>query len=69
MFEVFKTNVEEAEEATSIIERLQEEIPGARINIDLQDCDHVLRIEGGQFSVPQVMNLLQVEGYDCSVLE
>ena len=49
MIEIFKTNIREAAQADNIIALLLQHFPGSRINIDLYDCDKVLRVEGGDF--------------------
>lgn len=43
--EVFKTNVKSTDVAQFAIQKLKEVLPDAKINFDLDDCDHILRIE------------------------
>jgi hypothetical protein len=43
--EVFKTDVESFAKAQFVTRNLKELIPHAKINFDLDDCDHILRIE------------------------
>jgi len=43
--EVFKTNVNSKSATQSIIHQLEEIVPGAKINFDLEDCDKILRVE------------------------
>jgi hypothetical protein len=43
--EIFKTSVQETEEATKIIKLLLAYFPHYKINFDLSDCDNILRIE------------------------
>lgn len=69
MIEVFKTNVETAGDASSIIQMLLRHFPASRINFDLQDCDKVLRVEGKDFSSDKVMTLLRENGFHCAILE
>lgn len=69
MIEVFKTNVDEANEARKMIGLLKEHFPASRINIDLHDCDKVLRLEGQDFQPGQVITLMTENGYNCSILE
>ena len=45
MVEVFKTNVQEADESDKIILKLLEHFPDSQINFDLDDCDKILRFE------------------------
>jgi hypothetical protein len=69
MVEVFKTDVQETEEADQLVALLQEHFPGSRINFDLHDCDKILRIEGKHCIPSQVEVLVQQNGYSCNVLE
>jgi len=69
MIEVFKTNIEQASEADMLLKFLQQHFPGTKINIDLHDCDKVLRIEGKNFAPVHVMRLVKEKGFYCSVLE
>jgi hypothetical protein len=68
MIEVFKTSVKEQEQAEMILSTLVNSFPSIKINFDLQDCDHVLRVEGSGFSIVEIINLLQVNGHHCEVL-
>ena len=68
MVEVFKTNIESVEEARRIKEMLMDHLPHCRINIDLEDCDKVLRIEGN-LSVDEVIAVIEHYNYQCEVLE
>lgn len=67
--EVFKTNVTELYEAEKIIAKLQQHFPGSRINIDLEDRDKVLRVEGKDLIAGKVIVLLKENGFTCNILE
>lgn len=69
MIEVFKTDIREATQADGIIALLLQQFPGTRVNIDLHDCDKVLRIEGKDFLPDAVMQLVSDNGFMCGVLE
>lgn len=66
--EVFKTNVPDTMVAGLLITRLQRLFPGSRVNFDLEDCDKVLRVEGGDICCEQIINMLKDTGYDCGIL-
>ena len=51
MIEVFKTNIKKASKAKRLIGLLAHHFPGSKVNIDLHDCDKILRIEGQHFLV------------------
>lgn len=66
---VFKTNLENPE----LINRagpLLQNIRGInRWNVDMNDCDNVLRIESTELSPRSVENILQNAGYYCEELQ
>lgn len=67
--EVFKTNVQEHEEAQKLVALLREHFPETRINFDLDDCDKILRVEGRNFKVGIVIRLVNENGFHCALLE
>jgi hypothetical protein len=69
MVEVFKTNVALQEQACKLLGLLLQRFPSSRINFDLEDCDKILRVEGHDFIIDDVMLLLRREGFACSVLD
>lgn len=69
MVEVFKTNITEEHIAAFILERLQKEIPEARISFDLEDCDKILRIESPAITIQHITKQVQKLGFYCEVLE
>lgn len=68
MVEVFKTNIERSEEAERIIRLLQGRFPNCQINMDLEDCDKILRIKG-QVHPSAIINLVESNHYRCEVLQ
>lgn len=69
MVEVFKTNVQETEQARELVILLQQYFPHSKINFDLDDCDKVLRIEGNNFIGDKVMMFVKANGFYCNVLD
>jgi len=65
MVEIFKTNVEINTDANAIVSILQRQFPDCKINFDLEDCDRILRIEGGRFN-PKQITLKSSRIYLCS---
>lgn len=70
---VFKTDVSNTVRSRLIIRSLMRQLPETKINFDLDDTDHVLRIEkGGQdLGIDHVMDvilLLNKYGHQCEVL-
>ena len=69
MVEVFKTNVVKQEQARQLLGLLLQRFPSSKINFDLEDCDKILRLEGHDFIVDDVMRLVRKEGFASSVLD
>jgi len=68
MVEVFKTNVRAKTEAKTLIRLLNKNFPTYKINIDLADCDKVLRVEGVQPEPFEIIGLVAKNGYLCEAL-
>lgn len=66
---IFKTNLHNP----ALVNRIQpviQNLPGIkRWNVDIQDCDNVLRIEAIQLSPRSVEAVLQNAGYYCEELQ
>jgi hypothetical protein len=69
MVEVYKTNIQDKDSADKIVIELLEAISGFRINIDLDDCDKILRVEGDKFCHDAITKFLQQKGFSCEILE
>ena len=69
IIEVFKTNVTDASQADQLVALLSQCFPGSRINFDLHDCDNILRVEGRNFNIQEIMTIVQERGFSCTVLE
>ena len=68
--EVFKTDVESFVKAQSVTRKLKELLPQAKINFDLDDCDHILRIEAlhSEVDVHQIVDYINSMGIEIEVL-
>jgi hypothetical protein len=68
--EVFRTNVCDRGDATSIIAQLSIRQPECLINFDLDDCDRILRIESRskEINIQSVIEVLKNNHFDCEVL-
>lgn len=69
MIYVFKTSVKTEKDIRKLAPELDELLPDARWNFDLDDCDNILRIESRDTIAEQVITLLLVTGFDCEELE
>lgn len=66
---VFKTNLENPELINRAGPLLQNIHGIRRWNVDMNDCDNVLRIESTELSPRSVENILQNAGYYCEELQ
>ena len=69
MVEVFKTNVECDAEAEEVVLMLKGRLPGCRINIDMHDCDRVLRVEGHPICPDEIIQWVGAKGFNCIPLD
>ena len=65
---VFRTNVEETQQADLIIRDLNRFLDLGHVNFDLDDCDNILRIEANELTNGQIEFLLKNLGYSCEAL-
>ncbi|TWR28608.1 hypothetical protein FPZ42_05195 [Mucilaginibacter achroorhodeus] len=69
MIEVFKTNVQKAAQSRLMIKMLKVHFPASHINFDLEDCDKVLRIESKEICAQRIIQLLNLNGHYCAILD
>ena len=71
MVEVFKTNIEDTPTAEHISGQLHRKFPDYRVTFDLDDCDHILRIESSTspVEVDGVIRAVQYCAVEIAVLE
>jgi hypothetical protein len=69
--EVFKTNIHDKHSVQLIIQKLREVFPRAAINVDLDDCDKVLRVafRQGHIDSALIVHLAAEGGFEIEVLE
>jgi hypothetical protein len=68
MVEVFKTNIKKTGQSKVLIEELLRHYPESEVNIDLDDCDNVLRVEGNDICPHKIIELVTFNGYECEIL-
>ncbi len=70
MIEVFKTNIQTPEEASRIKESIRNRFPTYLVNMDLEDCDKILRVKGeGTLAVEDICQMVIDSGFSIEVLE
>jgi hypothetical protein len=68
LIEVFKTNVQEESQDKRIIGLLRKNAI-KKVNFDLDDCDRILRVESRNIDCSKITKLLNLEGFECEVLD
>ncbi|REA63191.1 hypothetical protein DSL64_06135 [Dyadobacter luteus] len=69
MIYVFKTNVENKSEVAALAPCFNQLIAVGQWSFDLEDCDHILRVETSVEKVESIVGLLLREGFECEELE
>lgn len=68
MVHVFKTSVLTEIQISKLRPELDELLPDAKWNFDLDDCDKILRIDTSSDIADAVTTLLLTSGFDCEEL-
>lgn len=69
MTEVFSTNIENHPHALIVAGMIRNVFPDYRVNFDLDDCDHILRIQSSHdINVPAVLKIVRFAGFNAYVL-
>ena len=66
---VFKTNLTDANHIGTIGSSLNVHPAISKWNVDLQDCDNILRIVANNIEPKEVENILSNAGYYCEELQ
>lgn len=69
MVEVFKTNVEQQNQAVILLADLLQRFPSFAINFDLEDCDKILRVKGKNIPAEEIIDVLRSNGLQGQVLD
>lgn len=66
---VFKSNISTYVDVLQIQPPLDQHPGITRWNIDIDDCDHVIRIVTPNLTAADIQELVNGQGYQCSELE
>jgi len=69
MIFVFKTSVKTKIQAKKLRPHVDNVLPNAKWNFDLDDCDKILRIDSEENVVLKIIALLNIHNYTCEELE
>ncbi|MCF3110345.1 hypothetical protein LL912_16290 [Niabella sp. CC-SYL272] len=68
--EIFKTNVLNRPVAAKLVQCLEALLLEAKVNFDLEDCDHILRVETPEtIDATLVRNCIAHHGYKAEPLQ
>jgi hypothetical protein len=68
MIFVFKTSVKTKKQIKTLKPQIDNVLPKARWNFDLEDCDKILRIESEENVVNEIQKLLNIHNFYCEEL-
>ena len=66
---ILKSNVSTYSDLLQIQHPLDHHPDIIRWNIDLDDCDHVIRVVTPNLTIADVCELININGYQCSELD
>ena len=69
MIYVFKTSVKTKIQIKKLKPHIDKILPEAIWNFDIDDCDHILRIDNTEDIVSAIIHLLNRHNYECAELE
>lgn len=65
---IFKTNIQQPDQASRVARTLKSILPNSRINFDLQDSDKILRIEYPDVDPDRIISVLKGLGFLCKLM-
>jgi hypothetical protein len=68
-YEVFKTNVENHERASHIIQLIETNFPDSQVNFDLEDVDKIMRVKNSQNQIDSIVELIKKHDIVCEILK
>lgn len=69
MVAVFRTSLQTQQDVSKLANWLTAFHELTRWNVDLEDCDKILRLEGNGIDINQVQTLVRQAGFDCEELD
>lgn len=67
--EIFRTSIDNYEASQRVVIILQSYFPRYKINVDLDDCDRILRVEADKIQSLEIIQLVRQLGFFCELLE
>ncbi|WP_067151456.1 hypothetical protein [Pseudotamlana agarivorans] len=70
MIEVYKTNILKKKQAKETKKQIKNKFPNYCVDFDLDDCDHILRIDTYNEALDNaaIINIVQKQDFDIEIL-
>ncbi|MBL1411040.1 hypothetical protein [Sphingobacterium faecale] len=68
MVYIFATSVQDDRDIQKLTPYLEEKLPDARWNFDLEDCDNIFRVDSPTSEADTIVKILLDVGYHCEEL-
>ncbi|WP_295116554.1 hypothetical protein [uncultured Chitinophaga sp.] len=69
MIGIFKTNIATQSESYNVLKAIQQHFDVGQCNVDIEDCDRVLRIVDLKVPEDKMMEFVRMQGFLCEALE
>ncbi|MCK7559694.1 hypothetical protein MKQ70_34015 [Chitinophaga sedimenti] len=69
MIGIFKTNIATHSESHNVLKAIRQHFDVGHCNVDIEDCDRVLRIVDLKVTEDQMVDFVKAQGYQCEILE
>lgn len=69
MIGIFKTNIGTYQERNLVIKAICNNFDVSSCNVDIEDCDKVLRITDMKVDEDHIIDFVKQQGFHCEVLE
>lgn len=68
---IFTTNIECVKDVAVVIKALNEIYPQFIVNLDLEDCDRILRIESQNEVIyaSKIIKVVKEKGFECTIFK
>ena len=69
MVEIFRTGIKSRSQAEDTLEAMMHEFPDYKMNFDLDDRENILRVEGLQIHIQEILLFMNTLQYECYWIE
>lgn len=69
MIGIFKTNIASKRDRNYVLKAIQQHFDVGPCNVDIEDCDKVLRIVDLKVTEDRMIAFVKEQGFQCEILE